>query len=236
VVDDPKKKKTENLPAKSLANLKQALATATSAMGLAAGSGRNFLRIDDRSGAATVGVGRDPFPLKARYAVRIGSFAHGYVEFGLEGGTRETVVSMLEQPTCPVPPGGYAQAFGEAGAKPVIRIVLTSLDEPGYEVTFDALGKSSANRVRNLLGDVITHYSTEEGAAGFVNPVIRVKVGSYMHQSLGREISHWDYVIVAWVNDNGKAPSKAPKPTPEDAPWGAEVEAEAEAEAELDFA
>ena len=221
-VEDRRKTKV-SLPARSLASLKQALATSSAALGLSIGSGRNFLRIDDRTGAATVGTSRDPFPMRARYAVRVGSFAHGFVEFGLEGSTRETVVSMLEQPICPTPAGGYTQAFGEPGAKPVIRIVLSSLDEPGFEVTFDALGKSSANRVKNLLGDVITHYDGPDGAAGYVHPTIRVKVSAYLHQSLGREISHFDYEICGWIDDNGQMPPQQGA-APIDAPWSAEVE------------
>jgi hypothetical protein len=202
-MDHKKEKKKTQLPAR-LDNLRQALETASSAMGLTAGSGRAFLRIDDRTGEATVGVGRDPFPLNDRYAVRVGSFAHGYVTFGEEGGTREMVVSMVDQPVCPAPAGGFVQRFGEAGAKPVMRIVLTSLDVPGYEATFDALGKSSANRIRNLIGDVITNREAEAGEAGFVHPVIKVTVDTYFHQAVGREISCFGYELIDWMNDAGE--------------------------------
>ena len=171
---------------------------------------RAFLKVDDRTGAMTVGVAADPFPLRARYAVNLRAVKHGYVVFGEPGGTREVMVAMVDQPAKPVPPGGYVERFGEPGAKDCVRIELTSLDEPGYAVTFDALGKSNANRVRQLFYDALAHMDTEAGKLGYVHPVIEVFAGNYFHREQGREIHHFDYRIVDWLYDGDEAIEVAP--------------------------
>jgi hypothetical protein len=150
----------------------------------------------------TVGVNRDPFNADRLYVIRAGSFGHGFVIFG-EGGKNEVVVSMLDQPVRPVPPGGYAAKFGEPGARSVDRIVLTARDDPQVNITFDALGRSNANRIRALLEDLIVHLDTEAGQLGYIHPVIRVFSGHYFHKEQGREIYHFDYEIVGWMNDPG---------------------------------
>jgi hypothetical protein len=197
---DDEKKKRKNLPAK-ISDLKRSLMAAAASMGPARGGG-NFLKVDDRTGAMIVGINRDPFPTKHRYAVNLRTIAHGYIVFGEPGGTREVIVPMVDQDVKPVPAGGYAEVFSEAGAKDAVRIYLTDLDEPGYEVKFDALGKSNANRVRQLFYDSLAHLDTEEGLAGFVHPVIRAFSGHYFHKVQGREIFHLDYEIIDWLSDD----------------------------------
>ena len=116
------------LPAR-ISRLRQQLTTAAAAMPSAAGR-RAFLKVDDRTGAMTVGAAADPFPLRARYGVNLRAVKHGYVVFGEPGGTREVMIAMVEQPAKPVPPGGYVERFGEPGAKDCVRIELTSWTSP----------------------------------------------------------------------------------------------------------
>ena len=131
------------------------------------------------------------------------------------------MVSMIEQPVMPVPPGGYAQTFGEPGAKLSMRVTLTSLNIPGYEVDFDAMGKSSRNRVRDLRAKILANLDTEIGAAGYVHPVMHVLVPNYFHKGQGRKIFHWDYELLGWMSDDGElAPERPLDPMPA-APWAA---------------
>jgi hypothetical protein len=222
------------LPAR-VSRLKQQLQAAAATMGPAQGR-RAFLKVDDRTGALTVGVAQDPFPTRARYAVNLRTVKHGYVVFGESGGTREAMVAMVEQPAKPIPPGGYSERFGEPGAKDCVRIELQSLDEPGYGVTFDALGKSNTNRVRQLFYDSLAHMDTAAGERGYVHPVIRAFAGHYFHREQGREIHHFDYEVADWLYDGdegievspdgGGGPpllwSEAQQDEPTAAPWAAE--------------
>ena len=77
-------------------------------------------------------------------------------------------------------------------------------------MTFDALGKSNANRVRQLFYDSLAHMDTEAGTLGYVHPVIEVFAGNYFHREQGREIHHFDYRIVDWLYDGDEAIEVAP--------------------------
>jgi hypothetical protein len=81
--DDKKTKKT-NLPA-ILARIRQNLQTAVVTTGAGRGGGL-FMKVDDRTGAVVAGANRDPVPLKARYAVGLHTFTHGYLIFGGQNG------------------------------------------------------------------------------------------------------------------------------------------------------
>jgi hypothetical protein len=70
-----------NLPA-NFSKIRQNLTAAAATTGTGRGGGATFMKVDDRSGAVTAGVSRDPVPLKYRYAVGLHSFAHGYLVFG----------------------------------------------------------------------------------------------------------------------------------------------------------
>jgi hypothetical protein len=103
-----------------------------------------------------------------------------------------------------------------------MRILLTSLNVPGYEVTFDALSRSSKNRIRKLLEEVVANGGRAAGAAGYVHPVIRVKIASYLHKAVGREIAHFDYELVDWMNTEGALWSRTDGGGDDDgepAPW-----------------
>ena len=233
--EDEDSKKKKKLPA-NISGLKKALMAAASSIGPAR-AGKLWLRLDDRNGAMTVGAAADPFPTSCRYAINMRTVAHGYITFGEPGGAREVMVAMVDQPVKPVPPGGYVQKFGEPGAKDCLRIVLTNLDEPGHVVTFDALGKSSANRLRQLYWDTLANLDTEIGERGYVHPVIKARAGSYFNREQSREIFHFDYVIVDWLRDGEGDPegadnggsngpilwsaAKQDEPT-EEAPWAVE--------------
>jgi hypothetical protein len=115
---------------------------------------------------------------------------------------------MIEQPVRPVPAAGYAKKFGEPGAKNATEIKLSSLDEPGYELTFTAMGISNENRLRALLEEAIANFDTEGGQAGYVHPVVLITPGHYFHQTQGREIFHFDFTTCDWMNGNGDLWSK----------------------------
>jgi hypothetical protein len=140
------------------------------------------------------------------------------------------MVPMIDQPVRPVPPGGYAQKFGDPGAKNATEIKLSSLEEPGYELVFTAMGISNENRLRGLLEDALANFDTEAGQAGYVHPVILITPGHYFHPKQSREIFHFDYTIVDWMMEDGKLWSKrnsGPKAgwaaPAEAAPWGSET-------------
>jgi hypothetical protein len=196
--DNNEKNGEAKLPA-LIARLKQNLSTA--AMGIGTGGGGDFLRVDDRNGDMTVGTAREPFDNGRRYAANVRSFGHGYVVFG-EGSKREVIVSMWEQPARPIPPNGYVQKFGDPGAKSADRIVLTPLDDRRRNITFDALGRSNANRVRALVEATIVHLDTEAGRDGYIHPVLRLFAGHYFHKEQGREIYHLDFEVIDWMNDD----------------------------------
>jgi hypothetical protein len=202
----PRESKDKNLPAK-LSELRRNLQASVATIGVGSG-GNDWLKVDDRNGALSVGAARDPFPSRSRYAVGLHTWCHGYLVFGQEGGAQRVMVPMAQQPVRPVPPAGYAERFGEPGARDATEIELQSLDEPGYAVTFTALGVSNANRVRALLEEAVVHLGTDAGQAGFIHPVIFVKAGHYFHQTQGREIFHFDYELVDWMTDGGDLWSK----------------------------
>jgi hypothetical protein len=214
-LEDEEKKKA-NLPA-SVARLAENLATAVAGSG-PGGGGASFMRIDDRNGAVTVGPNRDPFPLTHRMKVDVGNICHGYMVFGEGGGAQRYLVPMVDDPVRPVPPGGYVQKFGDAGAKNATEITLEDLDEPGQRYVFTALGKSNDNRVRNLAAEIARHVGTEQGQRGYVHPVIYVTTGHYFHSGHGREIFHFDYTIIGWSNgeETDGGPTRVSGPA---APW-----------------
>jgi len=201
VADKPKTK----LPAaklKAVENLRAAMHDVGSG---GRGGGWPYLKHDDRTGVFTCGPTRDPVPLTHRYAVNLGSFVHGWIDF--DTGDRE-LVPMWQQPVRPVPARGYRVAYGEKGAVNITGITLTDLDEPGNGYEFQPSGVCSANRIRSLGEESIVHIGTEDGQAGFVHPVILIRDESFEHKTLGREIHHFGYVIVDWLDDNGRLASE----------------------------
>ena len=120
------------------------------------------------------------------------------------------MVAMFERRCGRCRPAAIARGSAQTAQRTVTEIVLTSLDEPGFEVTFTASRQvASANRVRGLLEDALAHFGSAEGQAGYVHPVIRVTAEILRPQSTDRTIYHFGYEVVDWLRDNGSLASKA---------------------------
>lgn len=217
----------------ALANLE----TAMQNVGSGAGTGETFLKIDDRTGAMTYGQERIPFPDGHRMVVGLHGFRHGYID--MQGGqvVDRAVVPMVSQPTRPVPPGCRYGSYSKGGPRNVTEIELNSIDEPGFRLVFTAWGTSSANCIRNLLGEALQHARSPDGQAGFKHPVIVPRAGKYPLKGrppskefpegiAARDIWHFDYEIVDWLHVDGSTllstgarPAVEGNGAEEPAPW-----------------
>lgn len=178
------------------------LRAARSDVGSGGGSGETYLKIDDRDGEMTFGQEQNPLPPDHKFVVGLHNFLHGYIDMR-DGQVQERkVVPMAQQPDRPVPTGGYG-TYESGGPRNVTEIVLNSIDEPGFNLTFTAWGVSSANRIRNLLDAAILHSESPEGAGGYIHPVIEVRAGKYYSKKFKRDVYHFDYTVVDWLHTDG---------------------------------
>lgn len=202
------------------------LRAARQEVGSGSGSGDTFLKIDDKTGALTFGQESNPVPAGMRWAVALQSFQHGYIDMQ-DGKPKERNVIPMMQGARPMPKGGSTTreidpqtkqlsgkvrtlAPGEygtyegGGPRDTTEIVLTSLDEPGFNLTFTSWGKSSANRVGTLLEKAIVHCESPDGDAGFIHPVILVKSSKYHNKTFRRDVHHFDFDLIDWLHADGK--------------------------------
>jgi hypothetical protein len=195
-------------------------------VGSGAGTGDTYLKVNDKTGAITFGQEGNKLP-PGRWVVGLHGFMHGYVDMQ-DGKVRERVVIPMIQDARPVPKGGSTTkifqdprnraAFevrnlgpGEygtyegGGPQDITEIVLNSLTEKGFRLTFTAWSKSSANRVGSLLEQAVVHAEGPDGAAGFVHPVIEVKASMYYNSTYRRDVYHFDFDIVDWLHKDSES-------------------------------
>lgn len=209
------------------------LRAARSEVGSGEGTGDTFLKINDDNGAITFGQSQNPLPPDHKFVVGLHNFLHGYIDMRDGKVADRKVVSMAQQPQRPVPAGEYG-TFEKGGPRDVTELVLNSIDEPGFKLTFTAWGVSSANRIRNLLDTAILHTESPEGAGGYIHPVVIVKAGKYYNKKFKRDVWHFDYDVVDWLHTDGTTllsvgGEAIEAPANDDAPPWEMTEAEAEA-------
>ena len=121
------------------------------------------MRVCDRTGRMTLGQAQDPFPENHKFVVRIHTFAHGYLVMQGTKVVERHLAPMIGVPNRPISPNGYAEVFGEDGAKNVTQIKLASIQEPGLDPVFTAWSKLNANRVRDLGQKTAVHMEDAGG-------------------------------------------------------------------------
>lgn len=175
-------------------------------VGSGPGTGDTFLKVDDKTGAITFGQEDSPLPEGHRFAVGLHEINHGYVVSTPPPAkvVERHLVPMAQGGTRPTPPGGQYGTYEQGGARDVVEVGLSSIDEPGFKLTFTAWGASSANRIGNLLDKAITHLGSADGQSGFVHPVVVIKSGSYHNKKWAKTIHHIDFDVVDWLNVDGK--------------------------------
>ena len=183
------------------------LRAARQEVGSGPGSGDVFLKVNKSTGAVTFGQENTPLPPDRRFVVALNEIAHGYLVRTAPPNVKvleRHLRPMAEGGERPTPPGG-AKAYGkyeDGGAVDVTELVLHSIDEPGFRLTFTSWNISSSNRVGNLLDEAIVHLGSADGKTGFVHPVIAIKSGSYTNNY--GVTNHFDYVVVDWLHKDGK--------------------------------
>lgn len=180
------------------------LTAARQEVGSGAGAGDTYLKVAKGSGALTFGKEDTPLPPGHRFVVGLHEITHGYIVSTGAGGTiiERHMVPMAHGPR-PVPPGGQYGTFEDGGARNATEVSLSSIDEPGFKLTFTAWGPSNANRVGNLLDTAIVHLQSPDGQSGFIHPIVVVKSGSYKHKTYGM-IHHIDFEVVDWLHTDGQ--------------------------------
>lgn len=185
-------------------NLAENLRAAREGVGSGATMDGSFLRVDKHTGKISFGVEESPLPPGHRFAVGLHEITHGYLVSTAEKKVVERhMVPMAQGGARPTPPGGQYGTFERGGPRDAVEIGLSSIDEPGFKLTFTAWGPSNANRIGALLDKAITHLGSADGQAGFVHPVVVVKSGSYLHKTYGT-VHHIDFDLVDWLNLDGK--------------------------------
>lgn len=201
------------------------LAAARNEVGSGPGAGDTYLKVDKQTGTLTFGKDNQELPPGHRFVVGLHEITHGYIVSSGPGGTMlERKMAPMAHGPRPVPPGGKYGTYEGGGPRNATEIALSSIDEPGFKLTFTAWGPSNANRIGNLLDTALLHMRSPDGQRGFVHPVVAVRSGSYKHKTYGT-IHHIDFDVVDWLSKDGKTllsqagGAVAPPDDEDPAPW-----------------
>jgi hypothetical protein len=192
----------QNLPA-TPDQLAQNLEAALTTIGSGGGSGMagvQFMKIDHRTGAVTCGRDSIPVPLQHRYAVPVALIRHGFKvwESGLV--TAQVMEPIAAHPALPMPKTPYV-VFGQNGPRKAMELILLSLDEPGFNLSYGVLNVSSENEVNRLVADALGQIRA--GHAAYANPVIKIRPQLCNYRKFGTSGWAFGHELVDFISNDG---------------------------------
>ena len=130
------------------------LRAARQEVGSGAGCGDTFLKVDDRTGEITFGQENAPLPAGHRFVVGLHEINHGYVVSTPPPAKvlERRLVPMAQGGARPTPPSGQYGTYEQGGARDVVEIGLSSVDEPGFQVDVHGVGIEQREPHRQLAG------------------------------------------------------------------------------------
>ena len=155
-------------------------------------TGGNFLRVNKHTGELTFGADNLPVPPDHQFVVGLNQASHGYLVTDTDQKVIEDGRHMIpmNKGARPMPPDGKYGTFEGGGPRNATEIVLSSVQEPGWELTLTAWSPSNNRRLIGLLARAVAHMRSDEGKAGFIHPIVKLKAGSYVKEALRHDLPH----------------------------------------------